>query len=128
MPKPTLLDALEAATDEDLRTIDSEIEQLQRKLASLSDARRILARRLGVDEPAKRERKAKPETTDPSEFFESVFALLQDRGPTKTAEIAAATGVSGQAVGQRLKGHAWFQAADHGRWAISRDFAARASK
>ncbi len=113
--KLTLIDVLERATEADLDALDEEIAVLDRKLASLSAARRLIDVKLhGRKKFGPRKKPAvaaAPSTagvkTRSDEYREAIAKHLLKHGATRPAVLCEECGVPNGSITAMLE-HPWF--------------------
>lgn len=115
--KPSLLDALAAAGQEDLDQVNARIKVLRKELAGLQEAGKLLSYRLN----GKPDRKAKkdPGEGNGSQLVEQIYKLLSTIGKASAGKIASQLCSTPQGVGRALR-HQWFLQLDSGEWTIAK--------
>jgi hypothetical protein len=106
-----LLDALDGATEEDLKTLDREIDAQSRRLESLRACRKVLQLKL-VGRPERKKR----QPTEPGQNGggttknnrQKMAEYLIHSGPTKPLVLADACGLDHRGVSGLLN-HPWFE-------------------
>src|SRR4051812_32836294 len=114
MAKASFLEALEAATKEDLEAIEVQVSEHEAKATALRSAARILKAKLGVDEPkppkAPRANGNGEATDDLKDKRKRVNVYLRANGAKSTQKISESLAISRMgrnALGQVLA-HEWF--------------------
>ena len=114
---PGLLEALAAAGEQDLAKISAKIDELERELAGLKEAKKLLDRRLN-GAPAR-----KPRETgegNGNSLAERIYEVLATVGQATPKAIAHQVGSTPQGVGRALSASEWFKKLDTGEWAIAK--------
>lgn len=114
--KPNLLAVLAAAGEEDLAQVTGRIDELEKELAGLKEARKLLDFRLH-GKPARSPKE--PGEGDGSSLAERIYEVLATVGQATPKQLAAQLHASPQGVGWALRCD-WFRKLDSGEWTIAK--------
>lgn len=114
--KPNLLAVLAEAGEEDLAQVNERIGQIEKELAGLKEARKLLECRLH-GKPARSPKD--PGEGDGSSLAERIYEVLATVGKATPKQIAAQLHAAPQGVGRALRCD-WFKRLDSGEWTIAR--------
>lgn len=116
MAKLSLVEAIEAATAEDLAEIRGRIAKLSGEVDSLRRAEKLLAAKLEPKAPSE----SVPRVKVTDDLLVKIEDFLRNRGPSTANEIAMEIGVGSRAVGQALGKSSWFKRHDKFKWTIAK--------
>lgn len=118
----SLIEAIRSATAEDLDAIDAEIVELERQLAALREARKVVD--LAVNGRPERGTRRPREAADPADSATerlpdsdrgAIRDLLAEAGPLGTEEIGVRLRISRAKAAALTRNHPWFRRLEDGR-------------